>query len=141
MNARSLAGIALAILVGGAVYFFWPKEKLSPEDEVRQLIARMVDAAERRSPSDVVAGLDDGFRGQGGADKAQIKALLVGQFFRATQVVVLNPSLEVQVQTPTAAHFKGTFLLTRDGSAATYVIEGEVEKTDGWHLTSATWSQ
>ena len=141
MNARSLAGIALAILVGGAVYFFWPKEKLSPEDEVRQLIARMVDAAERKSPSDVVAGLDDGFRGQGGADKAQIKALLVGQFFRATQVVVLNPSLEVQVQTPTAAHFKGSFLLTRDGSAATYVIEGEAEKTDGWHLTSATWSQ
>lgn len=141
MNARSLVGIALAILVGGAVYFLWPKEKLSPEDEVRQLLARMVDAAERRSPSDVVAGLDDGFRGQGGADKAQIKALLVGQFFRATQVVVLNPSLEVQVQTPTAAHFKGSFLLTRDGSAATYVIEGEVEKTDGWHLTSATWSQ
>lgn len=141
MNARSLAGIALAILVGAAVYFLWPKEKLSPEDEVRQLIARMVDAAERKNPSDVVAGLDDGFRGQGGADKAQVKALLVGQFFRATQVVVLNPMLEVTVQTPTAARFKGTFVLTRDGEAGTYVIEGDVEKTDGWHVTSATWAQ
>lgn len=141
MNTRSLAGVALAILVGGAVYFFWPKEKLSPEDEVRQLIARMVDAAERKSPSDVVEGLDDAFRGQGGADKSQVKSLLVGQFFRAKQVTVLNPLLDVTVHTPTSAHFKGTFVLTRDGDAATYAIEGDVEKNDGWHLTSASWSQ
>lgn len=141
MNARSLAGVALAMLVGAAVYFFWPKEKLSPEDEVRQLIARMADAAERKNPSAVVEGLADAFRGQGGVDKAQVKSMLVGQFFRATQVVVLNPSLDVTVQTPTAARFKGTFVLTRDGEAGTYVIEGDVEKADGWHVTSATWSR
>ena len=34
-----------------------------------------------------------------------------------------------------------SFVLTRDGEAGTYVIEGDVEKTDGWHVTSATWSR
>lgn len=143
MNARSLAGLALAVLVGVAVYALWPKEKLSPEDEVRLLIGDMVKAAEQRDASAVVEGLSESFRGQGGADKQQIKQLLVSQFFRAQQLTVLNPLLDVKATSPSAAHFTGTFVFAREGAApdaAKYELEGDVEKgADGWKITSVTW--
>ncbi len=145
MNGRSLVGIALALLVGIAVYALWPKEKLSPEDEVRLLLGDMVKAAEKRDPSAVVEGLHDSFRGPGGVDKQQVKQLLVGQFFRAQQIVVMNPLLDVTVASPTTAHFKGTFVFARDGAApdaSKYDIEGDVDRTDdGWRISSASWNR
>lgn len=145
MNARSLMGIALAVLVGIAVYALWPKEKLSPEDEVRQLISEMVKSAEKRDAAGVVDGLSENFRGQRTSDKQQIKQLLVGQFFRAQDLTVLNPLLDVTSSSPNTAHFKGTFVFARDGAApdaTKYVLEGDVEKgSDGWKIVSITWQR
>ncbi|MGV3625394.1 MAG: hypothetical protein ACO1OB_31580 [Archangium sp.] len=145
MNARSLVGAVLAVLVGVGVYALWPKEKLSPEDEVRHLIAQMVKSAEKRDASGVVEGLSEDFKGQGSSSKQEIKQLLVGQFFRAQALTVLNPLLEVNTESPTAAHFKGTFVFARDGAApdaAKYVLEGDVEKRgDDWKIVSIHWQR
>lgn len=145
MNARSLMGIALAVLAGIAVYALWPKEKLSPEDEVRQLISEMVKSAEKRDAAGVVDGLSEDFRGQGTSNKQEIKQLLVGQFFRAQELTVLNPLLDVTSSSPTTAHFKGTFVFARDGAspdATKYVLEGDAQKSgDGWKIVSITWQR
>lgn len=145
MNGRSVAGAVLALAVGVAVYALWPKEKLSPEDEVRQLIGQMVAAGEKRDPQGVVEGLHDAFRGPSGSDKQQVKQLLLGQFFRAQQVVVMNPLLDVTASSPTTVHFKGTFVFARDGAspdASRYEIEGDAEKADGeWKIVSASWNR
>ena len=88
--------------------------------------------------------LADSFRG-GGLGKQEVKQLLVGQFFRAQTIVVLNPLLDVSVKSPTEGSFKGTFLLGRDGiapEASRYTIEAEVVKVDDvWQLVTATWTQ
>jgi hypothetical protein len=143
VNARQLGGPVIAVLVGLAVYFAWPREKLSPEDEIRALVARMVASAERRDVSGVLEGVAEEFRG-GGLTRAELKQLVLGQLFGAQQVVVLNPLLQVTVKSPTEGHFKGTFLLGRDGAApeaSRSEIEADVRKgPDGWRVVSGRWS-
>ncbi|MFT3709543.1 MAG: hypothetical protein QM817_18095 [Archangium sp.] len=145
MNGRTLAGALIAVLVAGGVYALWPKEKLSPEDEIRRVVAKMVKAAEKRDPSEVVEPLDENFHGPGGSGKTEVKQILLGQFFRAQSIVVMNPTLEVTVASPTSGHFKGTFVFARDGAAieaSKYEIEADVMKTDGtWKITSAVWNR
>ncbi|MDP1827358.1 MAG: hypothetical protein Q8L48_29050 [Archangium sp.] len=143
MNPRQLAGPVIAIVVALGVYFLWPKEKLSPEDEIRALVARIVKQAEKRDASGVTEALAEPFRG-GGLGKQEVKQLLVGQFFRAQAIVVLNPLLDVTVKSPTEGSFKGTFLFGRDGAApdaTRYDIEADVVKgDDGWQVVTATWA-
>lgn len=142
MNLRRLGGPLIALVVGLGVYFAWPREKRSPEDEIRALVARVVSRAEKRDASGVVEALGERFRG-GGLGKQEVQQLLVGQFFRASQIVVLNPLLEVTVKSPTEGSFKGTFLFGRDGAVpdgTRYEIEAELLKTDdGWQIVSASW--
>lgn len=143
MNARQLLGPLIAIAVALGVYFAWPKEKLSPEDEIRALVTRAITRAEKRDAGGVADLLSERFRG-GGLGKQEVKQLLLGQLFRAQQVVVLNPLLQVTVRSPTEGSFKGTFLFGRDGAmpdASKYDIEAELLKGDeGWQIVSATWS-
>jgi hypothetical protein len=143
VNLRRLGGPVIALVVAASVYLLWPRQKLSPEDEIRALVARVVTRAEKRDPAGVVEALADGFRG-GGLGKQEVKQLLVGQFFRAQQIVVLNPLLDVTVKSPTDASFKGTFLFGRDGAApdaSRYDIEAELMKgEDGWQIVSASWT-
>lgn len=147
MNGRRLIGAALALLVSVGIYVAWPKQRLSPEDEIRALVARAVASAEKRDASGVMEAVSErDFRGPGGAKSDEVRSLLVGQFFRAQGIAVANPSLEVSVGTPpTTGHFKGTFLFARDGAAleaSRYELEADVVKTtDGWKITSASWSR
>ena len=144
MNTRQLAGLVLALVVGASVYFLWPKEKRSPEDEIRALVAKAISRAEKRDASGVTDVLAESFHG-GGLGKQELKQLVVGQFFRAQAIVVLNPLLDVTVKSPTEGSFKGTFLFGRDGAvpdATRYSIEADVVKgDDGWQLVTATWTQ
>lgn len=144
MSPRQLAGPAIAVLVALAVYFAWPQEKLSPEDEIRALVAKVIARAEKRDVAGVTEAIADEFSG-GGLRKTELKQLIAGQFFGARQIIVLNPLLEVTVSSPTSGHFKGTFLFGRDGAApdaSRYTIEADVQKTgEGWQLITASWDR
>lgn len=143
MSGRQLLGPLLALAVALGVYFAWPKEKWSPEDEIRALVARAITRAEKRDASGVAELLSERFRG-GGLGKQEVKQLLLGQLFRAQQLVVLNPLLQVTVSSPTEGRFQGTFLFGRDGAlpdASRYEIEAELRKgEDGWQIVSASWT-
>jgi hypothetical protein len=142
VNLRRLGGPLLAVLVGLSVYALWPKEELSPEDQIRALVATLVHRAEARDVSGLLEPVAENFSG-GGLGKQELKQLVVSQLFRAQQVVVLNPLLEVTVSSPTEGHFEGQFLLGRDGAApegSRYEIEADLRKTDdGWQIVSASW--
>ncbi len=142
MNPRQLAGPVIAVLVGLAVYFLWPKEKLSPEDEIRAVVAHAVLAAEKRDVGGVTEVIYDSFHG-GGLGKQEVKQLVLGQFFGAQQITVLNPLLDVKVKSPSEGSFSGTFLFARNGvEASRYTIEAELVKTgDGWQLVTASWTR
>ncbi|MFO0597291.1 MAG: hypothetical protein U0228_18400 [Myxococcaceae bacterium] len=145
MNARAPVAALAALVAAGLVYGLWPKQKLSPEQEIRALVARAVKSAEARDPSGVVDELAEGFRGPSGTGAQDVKRLLLGQFFGAKQIVVLNPSLEVTVASPTSGHFKGVFVFARDGAdleASKYEIEADLSSDTGrWKITSASWNR
>lgn len=144
MNGRQLAGPLIALVVALGVYFLWPQEKLSPEDEIRALVARMIVHAEKRDAAGVTEPIAESFRG-GGLGKQELKQLVLGQLLQRGGIVVLNPLLEVTVKSPTEGSFKGTFLFGRDGQgpeASRYTIEADVQKLDGsWQLVTASWSR
>ncbi|MEW5741059.1 MAG: hypothetical protein AB1938_19210 [Myxococcota bacterium] len=152
MRGSRLVGLVLALVVGGAVYLFWPRPQRTPEEEVRELVARAVDAAQKRDAAGVTESLADNFRGPSGASRQEVKQLIVGHLFRnQSALVVLNPVLDVTVESPTKASFKGSFVFARgqvsdwqqpgDG-ASRYDISAELEKQgDEWKITSASWER
>ena len=145
MKGRQVLGLGVAAACAALVYAAWPKEQRTDEDRVRDVIAGMVQAAERKAPGEVADALSESFHGQGGSDKAAVKQLLAAMLLRRTSDVgVLNPSLEVQVRSADEAHFKGSFVFTGDTgitSARPYEIEGVMKNEGGtWRVVSATWS-
>jgi hypothetical protein len=143
VTPRQLLGALLALGVGLGVYFLFPRERLSPEEEIRLMVATMTKAAGEKDVRGVMRNLDEHFRGAGGEERRDVKQIVVGQFFRANSIVVLNPFLEVSVTNATTGHFKGTFLFAKDGPAeqgSKYEIEADVQRGDeGWRIVAAGW--
>lgn len=144
-----LIGGGLALIAGALL---WPRKKKSAEDEVRELIAACVTAAEKRDLGGLTDAIADDFRGPSGSSKQDVKQVLLGQLFRnQNAVVVLNPSLDVKVTGASSATFSGVFVFARgrdvnwqepgDG-VSRYDIEGTLEKRSGdWKIIAAEWKQ
>ncbi len=150
MNLRRLLAPLLALFVGALVFLLWPRAKVTPEDEVRALIAKAVSDAERHDVGDFMQALSDDFHGPSGTSRDEVKGLVAGQLFRnSNQTSILNPSLQVTVNDPSHARFEGVFVFARAGQltapqagdgASRYDIDGSVERREGrWVITSATW--
>lgn len=149
MKASTL--VAGGVLVALGVAWWWVNplgRELGPEAAVRALVAEGVDAAERADVAGVVELLSDDFRGPDGADVNQVKALLVSQLLRGGErLVVLNPSLEVSVTSPSQASFSGVFVFARGAAdqpvdAAKYQLDATLERRgDRWLITSARWQR
>lgn len=149
MDRRVLVGGGVLALVAAVV--LWPKKRVSPEEEVRQLIAAMVAAAEKRDLGAITDGIADDFHGPSASSKQEVKQVLLGQLFRnQNAVVVFNPSLDVRVTNDNAS-FNGVFVFARgkdvnwqepgDG-VSRYDIEGTLERRSGeWKVTSAEWKR
>jgi hypothetical protein len=141
-----LIGGGLALIAGALL---WPRKKKSAEDEVRELIAGCVLAAEKRDLGALTDAIADDFHGPSGSSKQEVKQVLLGQLFRNQNVVVvLNPTLDVKAQGDDAT-FSGVFVFARgrdvnwqepgDG-VSRYDIEGALQRRGGdWKIISADW--
>ncbi len=145
MNLRRALMVVLPVLAGFAVVALWPKPRRSPEDEVRAWVAKLVDAAERRDVAELSDSLSDSFKG-GGLSRQETKQMLAGMLLRSGQgVIVLNPSLEVIMESPTSGIFRGTFVFAQGkggsgGDLGRYEIKARFSKpTDQWQLDGAQW--
>jgi hypothetical protein len=135
------------VLTSVAVFALWPRAQHTPEDEVRLLVSRAIDAAQQRDVGAFSALIADDFHAAAAGSKQELKRTVAGYFFQnQNPLVVLNPALEVKLSSPTAATFSGTFVFGRgagleggDG-ASRYQIEATLERRSGtWLVTSATW--
>jgi hypothetical protein len=149
MDRRLLIGGGVSALVAAIV--LWPKKRVSPEDEVRQLIASMVAATEKKDLGTIADAIADDFHGPSSSSKQEVKQVLLGHLFRnQNALVVFNPSLDVRVTNDNAS-FTGVFVFARGkdvnwqepGDGVTrYDIEGTLERRSGdWKVTSADWKR
>ncbi len=144
MNARRVLLVTLPLLAGLAVIALWPKEKHSPEDEVRALVAHLADAAGRKDVAEITESLGESFKAGGGLSRQETKQMLAGLLLRSPQgVAVLNPSLEVNIESPTSATIDGTFVFAQAGNdIGKYEIRARLVKTgDDWRFISAEWQR
>jgi hypothetical protein len=136
------AAVLAALAAATVVLLAWPKAAVSPEDEIRALVAQCVAGVEAKDLSAFSAALAEDFKGQGGLSRAEVKGLVARQALAGGEVVsVLNPSLDVTVEGGTAGHLDGRFLFLRtkartedeaQGSVASaWRIEAELTKRDG----------
>jgi hypothetical protein len=148
MTPRTLIGAGLIVVVAIAGVLLSRKTK-TPEQQIRELIAACVLAAEKRDLGTIGEAMADDFRGPSGSNKAEVKQVILGHLFRnQNQLVVFNPSLDVVV-TGDQASFHGTFVFARSkevnwqapGDGVTrYDIEGTLERRGSdWKITSAEW--
>jgi hypothetical protein len=147
------AAVLAALAASVAVLLAWPKAAVSPEDELRALVAQCVAGVEARDLSAFSAAVAEDFKGQGGLSRAEVKGLVARQALAGGEVVsVLNPSLDVTIEGSTRGHLVGRFLFlrskarTEDEAKAAVVsawrIEADCEKRDGrWFFTSARYEQ
>jgi len=141
-----LALVVVVVAVG--LWWSWPAEPGSPEDEVRALVGEAIAAAEARDPARLVVALADDFQGPSGASRQDVKRLIAAQLLhQSDRLVVLNPSLEVGLSSPTAATFSGRFIFARGSAeepaeASSYLIDATLERRgDRWLITRATWAR
>ena len=152
MKARTLA-IGVALLAGAGVLFFWPRQVLGPEAEIRALFGRFVKAAEDRKLGVIADAMAPGFKARG-AGKDEVKQMLAYQLLRDRETVaVLNPSLTVELKSDSQATLAAELLFARQKGAgpetvapesvvAAYHLDATLERTEeGWRFVSADYRQ
>jgi len=147
VNLRRLGGVLLALAVGFAVLRLWPRAEETPEEQIRALVARCTEAAEKKDVAAIADALADDFKGPSGASRQEVKQLLLGELMRNPEkVVVLTQDLEVKVDSAITASLKGTFVFARGAdtavgaSASRYQLDARLAKRgDDWQFVSAEW--
>jgi hypothetical protein len=77
-----------------------------PELEIREIVARMENYAERKQLSDLKGLVDDSFTAKGKYDKKKISALINYYFLRRKNIHVLSRIVDVSFPTPDLASVK-----------------------------------
>ena len=144
MNLRRVLLVVLPLLVGVAVVMLWPKEKVSPEDEVRAWVGQLVDAAGKRDVATIADALAPSFKTRGGVSRQETKQMIAGLLLRSPQgVAVLNPSLTIVMESPKSGTLTGTFIFAQAGNdIGKYEITARFSKNENhWLFDSADWSR
>ncbi len=142
MTPRRLLLIVLPLVAGLSVLQWWPKAAISPEDEVRALVAKVITSAEKRDVASVADTLSESFRLGGGMSRQDTKQLIAGMLLRSPQgVTVLNPSLEVTIDSPATAAIVGTFVFVQGKQdIGRYEINAKLAKVGSqWAFVSAAY--
>jgi hypothetical protein len=153
LSARTIA-IVTALLAAGLTVWLWPRAKLSPEDEIRALVAACVKAAEDKELSVITDAIAEDFTGPSGASRDDVKRMIAFQVLRDKEsVAVFNPNLAVDVTGADTGEVRGKFVFARvkaktfdelpQGAIVNaYTIEAKLQKRDGkWRFISATYQQ
>jgi len=154
LDRSRLLGLAAVLAVAGLAVWFWPGSAQTPEEHIRQRVEEMAEAAGQRDVAFIMEQISERFSGQGGADKSQLKGLIVAQVFRGEWVEVMPTALEVQLESPQLANFDGKFVFARKagldlaaaaqaGGLTAYQIQGQLQKeADGeWRFINARHQQ
>lgn len=150
MSRSKVVGLLLALLVGGLVLAFWPREEPGVQEAITREIVSMTRAAQEKDVGELMDRVSERFRTHQGWDKQQVRGVLVGQVLRGQWVRVFTTNLDVTEVSPARGDFQVKIIfgrspgerledLSRETILNAYLIEGSFEKEqDGkWRVVSA----
>ncbi len=145
-----VVGLVLALLVGGLVLAFWPREEPPVQEAITRKIIQMTRAAEQKDVSGVMEGVSERFKSGQGWGKDQVKGVMVAQVLRGQWLRIFHTDLEVTEVSPTQGDFSVRFIFARsdaqqldqvgqDSVLNAWEVEGTFEKEqDGeWRVVVA----
>ena len=78
--------ILAAVVFCLVTWRLWPRGALSPEEEIRALVARCVTAAEERELGVITEAMAPRFTGPQGASRDEVKGVLLGLLMRNREI-------------------------------------------------------
>lgn len=152
LTRSRVIGVVLALLVGGLVLAFWPREEPPVQEAITRKIIEMTRAAEAKDVSAVMEGVSERFKGGQGWGKEQVRGVLLAQVLRGQWVRIFHTDLEVTEESPTRGGFTVQFIfarseaqqieqLAKESVLNAWVVEGAFEKEqDGeWRVVEASY--
>jgi hypothetical protein len=122
LAAAGLVGLAVAAAL------LWPRSR-SPEEQVRAAVREMEEGAEKRDLARVLDQVSESFRSPSLGDRADLKRLLVGEFFRGGGIRVATLQSEVRPEADGRIRFLGRLAVARaGGQGLAAVTEGELRQ-------------
>jgi len=122
-----------------------------PEQEVRDVITRMENHAERKELSDLKSYVDESFSAKGKYDKKEISGLLNFYFLRRKNIHVLSRVVDVSFPTPDLASVKLIAGLAGKAFDSADELKGiradlvrfqlQFTHRGQWRLTRANWAR
>ena len=123
-------------------------ERTAPEEQLRQWVATMQEAAEQEDRKSIVERISPAYSDARGHSRDEIDRLLRGYFLRYGALVLLVSIDDIEVFDGTAAEVALTVGMAGTGggalglSADAYRFELELEADgDEWRLLSARWGE
>jgi len=126
-------------------------DAMTREEEIRQYINQGVEAAEKRSSSNLADLIDDSYRDQKGLAKLQVKKMLSIYFFRHKNIHLFTKIREIKFHSDDEAtvtlHVAMAGSVISDASmlsnltATIYKFELQLIKKDEWLLHKAKWQR
>ncbi len=147
--SKSWAGVFSALLLA-AILAACSGNDVAPEDAIRALIERGVDAAEQRSLDGLRDLVHDSYRDQRGLGKQQLGGLLQGYFIRHRNIhlftrvqrieVFGNDQAEVEIFLATAGSVISDIDAISRLAARIYKVDLELVLEDEWQVRKASWA-
>ena len=147
LHSLNLALFALLVaLIAGC-----DGEPQSPEDEIRQLIDRAIEAAENRDTGDLMDLVADGYTDQRKNDKQRLKTMVRALFFRHKNIFLFKRISDIRISGTNLASVELFVAMTgqrlsditklANFRAQIYRFELELVKDDEWRVLEARWQR
>jgi hypothetical protein len=147
--SRPVLAVGGVVLLVIAAVVLWPKQRLTPSEEVRRQVIQATRAAEEKDLSSIMDQVSERFRMDNGADRMDLKRLLAGRLLLEKWIRVFLVDLSVTeanggVDVEAKLIFGNSRATTLQELAATSALQGYAidahytKEADGhWRAVSA----
>ncbi|MBX3609661.1 MAG: hypothetical protein KF871_07155 [Hydrogenophaga sp.] len=134
VRRRLLPWLLMSLLLLGAC------SRSDPEQELLKTAQALQTAIEARNTGDVMALVDEHFRGGGGLDPTSTRRMLTGMFLRyqTIKVVALAPSVRIDPAAPTLGYIESPVVVTGAQGLIPERAEPYTVRTE-WRLVAGDW--
>lgn len=152
-SRNTLLAVGAVVVLALGFYLLRPTGEQSVEEQIRNTLLQLRDAAQKRDLREVTDRIAEDFRTDEGLDKQSIKGVLAAQLLRGQWVRVFEVDVKITPTSATSGEVSGTWLFGRSDATdvrnlaaesvmGSYRIDARLEKRgEDWLVTWARYEQ